>query len=126
MTDEIMEIFKESGSIYGSPKIFILPVRKGWLVSVNTAARVMAEAGLVARLVKHRRGMTRLGKRQAAPDFVQRDFTAQEPGLVWVGDKEQPVGAASSVVGPWGGGFVAARRQRGPRREWWVRPGWPP
>ncbi|AYV32378.1 hypothetical protein EES41_37085 (plasmid) [Streptomyces sp. ADI95-16] len=33
----------------------------------------------------HRRGLTRQGRRQAAPDCVQRDFTAQEPSLVWVG-----------------------------------------
>ncbi|MEU1276676.1 DDE-type integrase/transposase/recombinase [Streptomyces sp. NPDC005799] len=30
--------------------------------------------------------MTRPGKRPAAPDFVRRDFTAEESDLVWAGD----------------------------------------
>jgi hypothetical protein len=34
--------------------------------------------GLVARVVKHRRGLTRQGRRPAAPDHVKRDFTAEE------------------------------------------------
>lgn len=85
LADEIKEIFTESGGTYGSPKIFILLVRKGWRISVNTVAKLMAELGLVARVVKRRRGLTRPGKRPAAPDFVKRDFTTEEPDLVWVG-----------------------------------------
>lgn len=91
LADEVKELFDESGGTYGSPKIFILLVRKGWRVSVNTVARLMAELGLVARVVKHRRGLTRQGKRPAAPDFVKRDFTAEEPDLVWVGDMTEIV-----------------------------------
>ncbi|WP_406470114.1 IS3 family transposase [Streptomyces sp. NBC_01615] len=88
---EIRKIFKDSGGTYGSPKIFILLVRKGWRISVNTVAKLMAELGLVARVVKHRRGLTRQGKRSAAPDFVHRDFTADEPDLVWAGDMTEIV-----------------------------------
>jgi transposase InsO family protein len=36
--------------------------------------------------VRRRRSLTRPGKRAAAPDFVRRDFTAEEPDLVWAGD----------------------------------------
>ncbi|MBW8793585.1 MAG: DDE-type integrase/transposase/recombinase [Streptomyces sp.] len=46
----------------------------------------MAELGLAGRKVRRRRSLTRPGKRPAAPDFVRRDFTAEEPDLVWVGD----------------------------------------
>lgn len=88
---EIQKIFKEFGGTYGSPKVFILLVRKGWRISVNTVAKLMAELGLVARVVKHRRGLTRQGKRPAAPDFVNRDFTAEQPDLVWVGDMTEIV-----------------------------------
>ncbi|MFJ6730529.1 IS3 family transposase [Streptomyces sp. NPDC091281] len=59
LADEIREIFTESGGTYGSPKIFILLVRKGWRISVNTVAKLMAELGLVARVVKRRNGLTR-------------------------------------------------------------------
>ncbi|MFF6787278.1 DDE-type integrase/transposase/recombinase, partial [Streptomyces sp. NPDC012510] len=75
-----------SGGTYGSPKIWIRLVRQGWRVSVNTIAKIMAELGLVARKVRRRRGLTRPGKRPAAPDFVRRDFTAEAPDLVWCGD----------------------------------------
>ncbi|MDX3766377.1 MULTISPECIES: IS3 family transposase [unclassified Streptomyces] len=91
LEEEIRKIFKDSGGTYGSPKIFVLLVRKGWRISVNTVARLMAELGLVARVVKHRRGLTRQGKRSAAPDFVHRDFTADEPDLVWAGDMTEIV-----------------------------------
>ncbi|MEU2508147.1 IS3 family transposase [Streptomyces sp. NPDC007863] len=86
LADEIKEIFTESGGTYGSPKIFILLVRQGWRISVNTVAKLMAGLGLVARKVRRRSGPARPGKRPAAPDFVQRDFTAEEPDLVWAGD----------------------------------------
>ncbi|MFF4764708.1 IS3 family transposase [Streptomyces sp. NPDC001292] len=71
---------------YGSPKVFIELVRRGWRVSVNTVAKLMAELGLAGRKVKRRRSLTRPGRRPAAPDFVRRDFTAEEPDLVWAGD----------------------------------------
>lgn len=53
---------------------------------MNTIAKIMSEFGLVARKVRRRRGLTRPGKRPAAPDFVRRDFTAGAPDLVWCGD----------------------------------------
>ncbi|MFD9634568.1 IS3 family transposase [Streptomyces violascens] len=46
LTDAIKKIFAGSGGTYGSPKVWILLVREGWRVSVNTVARLMAEIGL--------------------------------------------------------------------------------
>ncbi|MFF4325592.1 IS3 family transposase [Streptomyces sp. NPDC001591] len=86
LADEIQEIFTESGGTYGSPKIFILLLRRAWRVSVNTVAKLMAELGLVARVVRRRGGLARPGNRSAAPVFAERDFTADEPDLVWAGD----------------------------------------
>lgn len=86
LADEIKEIFTESGGTYGSPKVFILPVRKGWRISVNAVAKLMAELGFVARVVRGRSRLTRPRKRPTAPDFVKRDFTAEEPDLVRAGD----------------------------------------
>ncbi|WP_158801443.1 DDE-type integrase/transposase/recombinase, partial [Streptomyces sp. NRRL S-37] len=73
-------------SAYGSPKVFIELVRRGWRVSVNTVAKLMAELGPAGRKIRRRRSLTRPGRRPAAPDFVRRDFTAEEPDLVWAGD----------------------------------------
>ncbi|MFE6692338.1 IS3 family transposase [Streptomyces sp. NPDC057743] len=55
-------------------------------MSVNTVAKLMAELGLAGRKIRRRRGLTRPGKREAAPDFVRRDFSTEEPDLVWAGD----------------------------------------
>ncbi|MEU4173003.1 DDE-type integrase/transposase/recombinase [Streptomyces sp. NPDC026665] len=56
---------------------------------MNTIAKIVAELGLVARKVRRRRGLTRPGKRPAAPDFVRRDFTAEALDLVWCGGMTQ-------------------------------------
>ncbi|MEU6098794.1 IS3 family transposase, partial [Streptomyces sp. NPDC047079] len=86
LAEEIEEIFHRSGGTYGSPKVFIELVRRGWRVSVNTVAKLMAELGLAGRKVRRRQSLTRPGRRPAAPDFVRRDFTAEEPALIWAGD----------------------------------------
>lgn len=86
LVEEIVRIFESSGGTYGSPRVFVELVRAGWRISVNTVARLMAELGLVARVVRHRRGLTRPGKRPAAPDWLRRDFTAPAPDTVWAGD----------------------------------------
>lgn len=86
LAEEIEEVFQRSGGTYGSPKVLIELVRRGWRVSVNTVAKVMAELGLAGRTIRRRRSLTRPGKRPTAPDFMRRDFTAEEPDLVWCGD----------------------------------------
>ncbi|MFI2206092.1 IS3 family transposase [Streptomyces sp. NPDC020192] len=86
LAEDIEEIFRGSGGTYGSPKVFIELIRRGWRVSVNTVAKLMAELGPAGRKVRRRRSLTRPGRRPAAPDFVRRDFTAEEPDLVWAGD----------------------------------------
>ncbi|GAA1918413.1 IS3 family transposase [Streptantibioticus ferralitis] len=89
LAEAVKETFTKSGGTYGSPKIWITLIRQGWRVSVNTVAKLMAELGLVARKVRRRSGLTRPGKRPAAPDFVKRDFTAERTDLVWCGDMTQ-------------------------------------
>ncbi|WP_326709616.1 IS3 family transposase [Streptomyces sp. NBC_01474] len=86
LVEAVKEEFTSSGGTYGSPKIWITLVRKGWRVSVNTIAKIMAELGLAVRTVRRRRGLTRPGRRPASPDFVRRDFAAEAPDLVWCGD----------------------------------------
>ncbi|MEN8652546.1 IS3 family transposase [Streptomyces sp. 21So2-11] len=91
LEEAIAGVFEKSGGTYGSPKVFIELVRTGWRISVNTVAKVMADLGLAGRKIRRRRCLTRQGKRPAAPDFVKRDFTAEEPDLVWVGDMTEIV-----------------------------------
>jgi putative transposase len=82
----VRQVFDDSGGTYGSPRIGDELREQGWQVSDNTIAELMAELGLVARVKRRRRGLTRPGKRPAAVDLIQRRFTAPAPNLAWCGD----------------------------------------
>ncbi|WP_199523888.1 IS3 family transposase [Micromonospora craterilacus] len=85
------QVFDDSGGTYGSPRIGIELREQGWKVSDNTIAQLMAEMGLAARTKRRRRGLTRPGKRPAAPDLVKRAFTAPAPDVAWCGDMTEIV-----------------------------------
>ncbi|WP_432021540.1 IS3 family transposase [Streptomyces sp. 1222.5] len=91
LADAIRRVFDASGGTYGSPKVWITLVREGWRVSVNTVAKTMAGLGLAGRKIRRRGGLTRPGRRAAAPDFVRRDFSADAPDQVWAGDMTEIV-----------------------------------
>ncbi|MCA1705045.1 MAG: IS3 family transposase [Actinobacteria bacterium] len=79
--------FTASGASYGSPRIHVDLVADGWTISVNTVAESMARQGLVARVKKRRKNLTRQDKsKRPFPDLVCRDFTAPAPNVKWVGD----------------------------------------
>jgi transposase InsO family protein len=86
LAQRIRELFDASGGTYGSPRITLDLWAEGWQVSVNTVAKLMAELGLAGRTPKHRRNLTKQGKRPAAPDLVRRQFTAVAPNVLWCGD----------------------------------------
>lgn len=86
LADRIAKLFAESGGTYGSPRVAQDLWAEGWRVSVNTVAAIMAQLGLVARVVKRRRCLTKPGKRAAAKDHVRRQFNAVAPNLLWCGD----------------------------------------
>jgi putative transposase len=87
----VRTVFDDSGGTYGSPRIGDELREQGWRVSDNTIAVLMAERGLVARVKRRRRGLTRQGKRPAAPDPVKRVFTAPAPNVAWCGDMTEIV-----------------------------------
>ncbi|WP_197651757.1 IS3 family transposase [Carbonactinospora thermoautotrophica] len=93
LDEAIRRIFDDSGGTYGSPRVTVELRQAGWRVSANTVAQRMAALGLVARVVRRRRSLTRQGRRAAAPDLVNRDFSAPAPNRVWCGDlTEIPTG----------------------------------
>ncbi|MDP9397171.1 MAG: IS3 family transposase [Actinomycetota bacterium] len=59
----VQEAFEASGGTYGSPRITLELREAGWRVSENTVAELMREQGLVARVVRRRRSLTRQGSR---------------------------------------------------------------
>lgn len=87
LADAIRRVFDASGGTHGSPKAWITLAREGWRISVNTVAKTMAELGLAGRKVRRRRGLTRPGRRAAAPDFVRYDA----PDQVGAGDMTEIV-----------------------------------
>ena len=89
LDEEIKRLFTASGGTYGSPRITDDLRDAGWKISANTVAARMVALGLAGRPPKKRRGLTRPGRRPAAPDLVHRNFTAVAPNLLWCGDVTQ-------------------------------------
>ncbi|MEU5306845.1 IS3 family transposase [Streptomyces noursei] len=87
----IREVFDASDGTYGFPHVHVELRERGWRVSKNTVATLMAELGLAGRVRKRRQSLTRQGKRPAAPDLVQRKFTAPAPDVAWCGDMTEIV-----------------------------------
>ena len=83
----IRTIHEASRGTYGVPRVHVELHRRGCRVSRKRVARLMREAVLAG--VSRRRGTrtTRPDRsRRAAPDRVERQFTAQAPDRIWVAD----------------------------------------
>jgi transposase InsO family protein len=86
LAERIRKSFVDSGRTYGSPRVVLDLRADGQRVSVNTVAKVMRLECLVARPCRRRHGLTRQGKRPAAPDLVRRTFNTVAPNVLWTGD----------------------------------------
>lgn len=83
----VKQSFDDSGSTYGSPRIYHDLIDAGWKVSVNTVADSMVRQALVARPKRRRKNLTRPDKKtRPFPDRLKRDFTAEQPNQKWCGD----------------------------------------
>ena len=84
----ILAIWIESGGIYGCPRIHAALLAGGERVGRKRVARLMAELGIEG--VTRRRFKTGTTKQdasaKAAPDLVNRDFSAEGPDQLWVAD----------------------------------------
>jgi transposase InsO family protein len=86
---QIREIHDRSGGTYGSPRIHATLRRRGVAVSRKRVERLMHAAGLQGAYLrrKWRTSSTRQDPAAtAAPDLVNRDFTAPGPDRLWVAD----------------------------------------
>ena len=84
----IAYLFDRHHGNYGSPRITAELRDRGWRVSENTVAVLMAEQQLVARRRRRRRSLTRRNRSaRKAPDALRRDFTPpQRANVRWCGD----------------------------------------
>ena len=87
LTQRIREIHKESRETYGVPRVHFELAVGGVRVGRKRVARLMRAAGL-AGISRRRwiRTTVRSAGASAAPDLVDRDFTAPAPDRLWVAD----------------------------------------
>ena len=87
LTAKIQEEFKKSGETYGSPRIYQVMRKLGLMCSQNRVARLMSAADLKAKQTRKYRSTTKRNKAdRAAPNILQRDFSAEAPNKKWVAD----------------------------------------
>jgi putative transposase len=86
LTAEIGAAHAASKGTYGAPRLRIDLAEAGIRVSRKRVARLMRDAGL-AGVSRRKRTVTtvRDGARQA-PDLIDRNFTADQPNMLWVAD----------------------------------------
>ncbi len=83
----IREIHRTSRETYGAPRIHAELIAQGHAVSRKRIARLMRVAG-VAGISRRKatRTTVRDARARAAADLVERNFTAEAPDQLWVGD----------------------------------------
>ena len=84
---QIHAIHERSRGTYGAPRIHAELRAQGVRCGRKRVARLMRQAGLTGAQRRRYRGTTRQNPDAvAAPDLVQRDFTAAAPDELWVAD----------------------------------------
>ena len=87
LLEQIGEIHAYSRQTYGAPRIHAELRARGVRCGRKRVARLMLQAGLTGAQRRHYHGTTRQHREAlAAPDLVQRDFTAAGPDQLWVAD----------------------------------------
>lgn len=87
LLEEITTIHQQSRGTYGSPRVHQELKRRGIACGRHRTARLMAHAGLAGRARRRFRTTTRRRKSAiAAPDLLQREFSAERPHEVWTSD----------------------------------------
>ena len=84
---QLHAIHERSRGTYGAPRIHAELRAQGVHCGRKRIARLMRQAGLTGAQRRRYRGTTRQNRDAvAAPDLVQRDFTASAPDQLWVAD----------------------------------------
>ena len=85
---EIRAAYQISRKTYGSPRIHAYLQHKGFLCGRNRVARLMQIHHIVAKKASRRHPQTTQQRpgAKAAPNLLQREFSAAEPNRKWVSD----------------------------------------
>jgi len=87
LREAIVRVWKDSKKKYGSPRIHRQLLTEGWQVSRVRIARLMAEMGIASR-IRRKWIKTTHSKHSwpVAPNLLDRRFTPEQLGKVWVSD----------------------------------------
>lgn len=84
---KIKAIHEASRHTYGSPRVHAELCESGETCSKKRVARLMKDAGIIAKMKKRFKVTTRQNPLAAvAPNLLQQDFTADTPNKRWVAD----------------------------------------
>ena len=87
LADAIFDTWRASRRAYGSPRVSVSLAKAGWKVNEKRVARLMGELAIAGKHGRRKLVTTRRNKDATpAPDLVQRDFSAERPDELWVGD----------------------------------------
>lgn len=87
LANAIFNVWGRSRHRYGSPRVTAALVKQGWNVNHKRVARLMGELGITGKCGRRKLRTTWRDKNAAlAADLVERDFTAERPDELWVGD----------------------------------------
>src|SRR5260370_25915965 len=87
LVEKVKAAFQANRCVYGSPRVHAELHAQGIPCARKRVARLMREQGLFAQRPRHRTVTTKSEPgAQAAPNLLQRDFSADEPNSKWVAD----------------------------------------
>ena len=87
VVDAIFDIWSGSRRRYGSPRVSAALAKQGWKVNEKRVARLMGELAIAGKHGRRKLVTTQRDKDATpAPDLVERDFSAERPDELWVGD----------------------------------------
>ena len=87
LTETIRALHEESRGIYGSPRIYAALRRRGIACGRHRVARIMRDEGIRSKTKRRFRYIaTKREEMPAAPNRLERCFTAAGPNRVWASD----------------------------------------
>ena len=87
LANRIFDIWRRSRGRYGAPRVTAALLKAGVRVNEKRVARIMVELGVAGKCGRRKvRTTWRDNTATPAPDLVERDFTADAPDELWVGD----------------------------------------
>jgi putative transposase len=87
LLDDLKRVYKKSGEVYGARKVWLQLHREHIGCARCTVERLMRSAGLRGvRRGRRTRTTIPAGRDAWPPDLVHRNFAAEAPGRLWVGD----------------------------------------